>query len=91
MKKLLLALALVSSSVIAEEQTIDIPAYCLPTPSMIMSLGEFKVLLTNEDTATSGSSITDLMVFSQTKNAVFIMRENKSVGYTCVLSMFEKK
>lgn len=84
----ILATFTVNASAI-EIKEIPIPTVCTESKDFYKHLGDYKTIIEYKDKTSGGATLTDKILASKTKNAIFVIRENHEIGGVCIFTMFE--
>lgn len=96
MKKLLLAaVAALALSAPAQAQNVEPRTFqlsidCYPSKFFLEQMGEFRVMTSFEHENPQGHKLVDAMIYSKTQDAIFIVRDNEHVKYTCIFTVFDE-
>lgn len=72
---------------------IEIPlnTKCYPTQMLKDHLKKHEIVMASEDTTKDNHVLIDFLIYVPSKKGLFLIRENRELSYTCVISFFDKE
>lgn len=73
------------------EEMLPIPTKCYPTSMLKKHFGFSEIVMSSFDDTKEPGVLNDYLLYVPAKNAMFLIRENTEINYTCVITVFDKK